>query len=97
MTKLYMQTTQQYIQDNKERFLQELFDLLRIPSVSADPAYAGDVRKTAEAVAEHLTKAGADNVEVIETPGRCQAYRNGVWPLRCTATRPNEPVGERPF
>lgn len=69
MTKLYMQTTQQYIQDNKERFLQELFDLLRIPSVSADPAYAGDVRKTAEAVAEHLTKAGADNVEVIETPG----------------------------
>lgn len=64
-----MQTTQQFIKDNQERFLEELLDLLRIPSVSADPAYAGDVRKTADAVAEHLTKAGADNVEVIETAG----------------------------
>lgn len=64
-----MQTTQQFIKDNQERFLEELLDLLRIPSVSADPAFAGDVRKTAEAVADHLTKAGADNVEIIETAG----------------------------
>ncbi len=35
----------QYIQENQDRFLNELFDLLRIPSISADPAYAGDVRK----------------------------------------------------
>ncbi len=64
-----MQTTQAYIEANKDRFLEELFDLLRIPSVSADPAFAGDVRKTADAVADHLRKAGADNVEVIETAG----------------------------
>ena len=49
--------------------LEELFDLLRMPSVSADPAFAGDVRKTADAVADQLRKAGADNVEVIETAG----------------------------
>ncbi|MEO0725027.1 MAG: dipeptidase [Bacteroidota bacterium] len=64
-----MQTTQAYIEANKDRFLEELFDLLRIPSVSADPTFAGDVRKTADVVAEHLRKAGADNVEVIETAG----------------------------
>ena len=43
----------QYIQENQDRFLNELFDLLRIPSISADPAYAGDVRKSAENVADH--------------------------------------------
>jgi acetylornithine deacetylase/succinyl-diaminopimelate desuccinylase-like protein len=49
--------------------LDELFDLLRIPSVSADPEFAGDVQKCAEAVAASLQKAGAVNVEVMETPG----------------------------
>jgi acetylornithine deacetylase/succinyl-diaminopimelate desuccinylase-like protein len=69
-----MKATQQYIKDNQERFLEELMDLLRIPSVSADPAFAGDVRKTAESVAEHLRKAGADAVEVIETKGHPIVY-----------------------
>ena len=49
--------------------LDELFDLLSIPSVSADPAYAGDVQKCAEAVADLLKQAGASNVEVMATPG----------------------------
>lgn len=64
-----MQKVQEYISANKQRFLDELLDLLRIPSVSADPKYAGDVRRTAEAVAEHLRQAGADGVEICETPG----------------------------
>ncbi|MEM9929070.1 MAG: dipeptidase [Bacteroidota bacterium] len=64
-----MQAVQTYINDNRQRFLDELFDLLRIPSVSADPAYQEEVRRTAEAVAEHLTKAGADTVKVVETGG----------------------------
>ncbi|MDE0772238.1 MAG: dipeptidase [Salibacteraceae bacterium] len=57
------------IQENKQRYLDELFDLLRIPSVSADPAYKGDVIRTADEVAKRLTEAGAENVEVCETPG----------------------------
>ena len=64
-----MQNTQNYILQNKDKFLSELLDLLRIPSISADPAYASDVRKTAEAVANHLKTAGADNIEIFETAG----------------------------
>ncbi len=64
-----MTGTQTYIQENKEKFLEELLALLRIPSVSADPAYASDVRKTADFVAEKLTAAGADNVKLYETAG----------------------------
>ncbi len=59
----------QYIEQNKQRFLDELMDLLRIPSVSADPAYAESVHKTAEFTAESLKKAGADNVEICATAG----------------------------
>lgn len=58
-----------YIKDNKQKFLDELFDLLRIPSVSADPAYSNDVMKTAEFVKESLVKAGVDKAEICETAG----------------------------
>ena len=58
-----------FITENRQRMLDELFDILRIPSISADPAFEGDVRKCAEAVAASLKRAGASNVEVIKTPG----------------------------
>ncbi len=58
-----------YIESNRERFLDELFQLLRIPSISADSAFADDVRKCAESVADFLKKAGADNVVLEETDG----------------------------
>lgn len=58
-----------YIETNKDRLLDELLTLLRIPSVSADPKYKEDVARTAEAVAESLRKAGADNVRVNATAG----------------------------
>jgi acetylornithine deacetylase/succinyl-diaminopimelate desuccinylase-like protein len=58
-----------YIQQNKDRFLSELFDLLRIPSISADPAYSKDVHKAAEFVKDKMIAAGADNVEVCPTAG----------------------------
>ena len=64
-----MQNVQNYIDQNKERFLAELFELLRIPSISADPAYASDVQKTAAFVAESLEKIGVDKVEICPTPG----------------------------
>ena len=49
-----------YIETHKDRFLSELLDLLRIPSVSADPKYKGDVARCAEAVKQRLIEAGAD-------------------------------------
>lgn len=63
-----------YLEQNKERFLDELLDLLRIPSISADEKYAGDVNKAAEFVSEQLKKAGADKVEVIATKGYPVVY-----------------------
>lgn len=58
-----------YIETHKDRFLNELFDILRIPSVSADPKYKNDVIKTADAIKEKLIAAGADKVEVCPTAG----------------------------
>lgn len=62
-------TPQEYLEANKDRFVEELFELLRIPSISADSAYEKDVIKTAKVVAESLKSAGADQVEINETPG----------------------------
>jgi len=59
----------EYIQSNQERFLNELFELLRIPSVSADSKHKNDVRKAAEYVKAQLREAGADGVELVETKG----------------------------
>jgi acetylornithine deacetylase/succinyl-diaminopimelate desuccinylase-like protein len=66
------------IQENKQRYLDELFDLLRIPSISADPAYKDDVFKTADEVAKRLNEAGADNVEICETPGYPVVYGDKI-------------------
>ena len=73
-----MQQVQDYIQSNKEKFLNELLDLLRIPSVSADPAYAGDVRKTAEFVRDSLASAGADGARLFETEGHPIVYAEKI-------------------
>jgi acetylornithine deacetylase/succinyl-diaminopimelate desuccinylase-like protein len=58
-----------YIEVNKQRFLDELFELLRIPSVSADPKFKKDVIRTADVVKEKLIAAGADKVEICQTAG----------------------------
>lgn len=59
----------QFQQDNKERFLEELKDLLRIPSVSADKEFSDDVFEAAEFVGQKLLDAGAENVELCRTAG----------------------------
>jgi len=64
-----MEHINNYINNNKDRFLNELLDFLRIPSISADSAYAADVMKTAEFVKDKLIAAGADKVEVCPTAG----------------------------
>lgn len=64
-----MKSAKPYIEENKQRFIDELIELLKIPSISADSAYKKDVILTAEAVKEQLKKAGCDTVEICETPG----------------------------
>jgi acetylornithine deacetylase/succinyl-diaminopimelate desuccinylase-like protein len=65
---------QSYIQQNKDRFLSELLDLLRIPSVSADSNYKQDVRHAAEFICKKLQEAGADATEICETAGHPIVY-----------------------
>ncbi len=64
-----MQNIKSYIDQHKDRFLNELIELLKIPSVSADSAFKNDVLKTAEQVKISLEKAGCDFVEICETEG----------------------------
>jgi len=68
----------QYIQSNQDRFLSELFDLLRIPSVSADSQRKADVRRAADYVQQKLKEAGADKVELYETKGHPIVYGEKV-------------------
>jgi acetylornithine deacetylase/succinyl-diaminopimelate desuccinylase-like protein len=73
-----MENIKQYVQENKERFIKELIELLKMPSVSADSAYAQDVINTAEAVKSSLEKAGCDVVEMCETPGYPIVYGHKI-------------------
>lgn len=59
----------QYIEKNKERFFDELFGVLRIPSISPDPTHKEDMRRCAKKIAELIKAAGADTAEVCETAG----------------------------
>ena len=58
-----------YVQEHQNRFLEELFSLIRIPSISADSNYATDMHKAAEAVKEALVKAGCTHTELCPTKG----------------------------
>lgn len=64
-----MDTVKKYITTHKDRFINELIQLLKIPSISADTAYSQDVLNTADVIMKALTDAGCDNVELCETPG----------------------------
>lgn len=64
-----MKETQEYISAHHDQFLNELLELLRIPSISADPAFCGSMRQAAEWLVENLKKAGADQVRLEETSG----------------------------
>jgi len=64
----------EYIEANKDRFLAELMELLKIPSVSADPKYTEDVARAADYVHNSLIAAGADNVEICKTAGHPIVY-----------------------
>ena len=69
-----MKDLKQYIEENKERFLEELFGLIRIPSVSSTKAHVGDMQKAAEYIKASLLKAGADGAEIMPTKGHPVVY-----------------------
>ncbi|WP_435578979.1 dipeptidase [Gilvibacter sp.] len=64
-----MKSAKDFIEQNKDRFLSELIDLLKIPSISADSAYEKDVIATAKVIEQRLLEAGCETVEICETPG----------------------------
>lgn len=64
-----MKTTQKIINDNKQSFLNDLLELLKIPSVSADSKHDGDTRKCAHWVKKSMEQAGLQNTQLFETPG----------------------------
>ena len=64
-----MKNITEYIGQNKDRFINELLELLKIPSVSADPAFAEDVLKTADVIRQSLLNAGCDLAEIHKTDG----------------------------
>ena len=64
-----MEAVQNYIQTNRQRFLDELMEFLRIPSVSADTKYKDDVLKAAGWLSNELKRIGMEGVEIVPTKG----------------------------
>src|SRR3954468_9734732 len=69
---------QPYVDAERDRIIETLFAWLRIPSISAQPDHAGDVRTSADFAAEHLRAAGLENVTIIDTPGAPAVYGDGL-------------------
>ncbi len=73
-----METIKKYIKENETRFLEELFDLIRIPSVSAKEENKPDMKRATEYIKDSLLKAGADRAEVINTSGHPVVYAEKI-------------------
>jgi len=73
-----MKDINNYINTNKDRFINELIELLKIPSISADKAYAQDVLEAAKAVKKSLEDAGCENTEICETKGYPVVYGDKI-------------------
>ncbi len=69
-----MEKTKAFIDANRERFLEELFELLRIPSISAESKYKPDMERCAQKWCELILKAGANRAEVMPTDGNPVVY-----------------------
>lgn len=68
----------EYIEKNKDRFLDELFELIRIPSISSSADHKDDMLKMAEAMKKSLLDAGAENAEVLKTEGHPVVYAEKI-------------------
>lgn len=80
-----MKNTLDYIHQNKDRFLGELFSLIAIPSISAESKHKPDMIRCAEAIAAELLKSGADIAEVMPTEGNPVVYA-------CKTIDPSKPT-----
>jgi acetylornithine deacetylase/succinyl-diaminopimelate desuccinylase-like protein len=69
-----MEKAQNYIFNKREQFVSELIELLKIPSISADPSYKSEVIKCADKLADNLIHIGIDNVEICQTAGNPIVY-----------------------
>ncbi len=69
-----MENIKEYIEKNKERFLEELFGLIRIPSISAKVEHGSDMQKAADYIKEALVKAGVDKAVIMPTKGQPVVY-----------------------
>ncbi|MBZ0299841.1 MAG: peptidase M20, partial [Anaerolineae bacterium] len=72
-----MSSAYQYAQQHGERFLQQLIDLTKIPSVGTDPAHAADTRRAADYLADDMRRIGLNNVELLPTSSNPVVY--GEW------------------
>jgi len=73
-----MENVIKYIRENRERFIQELFEIIRIPSISSLSAHKGDMLKTAEAYKKSLLAAGVDKAEIMPTNGNPVVYAEKI-------------------
>ncbi|MEP7292929.1 MAG: dipeptidase [Chloroflexota bacterium] len=69
-----MATAREYAEEHAEHFREQLYDLIRIPSISTDPQHRDDVRRAAEWIANELREIGANHVELMETGGHPVVY-----------------------
>lgn len=69
-----MENIEKYIEENKDRFLEELFELIRIPSISSKPEHKADMYRAAEKWKELMLRSGVDKAEVFETDGNPVTY-----------------------
>jgi len=69
-----MEYVKKYIEENKDRFLEELFELIRIPSISSLSENKGDMMKAAEYWKKTMLDAGVDKAEIFETEGNPVTY-----------------------
>src|SRR3954466_15776951 len=73
-----MKSWKEYQEKNKDRFLNEMLELLRVPSISAKSEHKADMKKTAELVKQRLIEAGADKAEVMSTEGHPVVYAEKI-------------------
>ncbi len=73
-----MQEVLNYIEQNRDRFIEELFSLIRIPSISAESEHKPDMVRCAERWCELLTKAGGDKAEMLTTTGNPLVYAEKI-------------------